>query len=115
MVVYKCKRIHDEGDCIQVPQCLCEENIFSVNKELRKFLPRIMEITLEHEYHGWNYLNVTYIDENDRKRSVHITEGSYVIKRSDTDWSVYPEQTFKKMYTLEGTVNSGPLDNVITW
>jgi len=115
MVVYKCKRIPDEGECIQLPQCFCEDNIFTINQDLRRFLPRITEITLEHEYHGWNFLDVSYLNEFDLKRKVHINEGSFIIKRSDTDWSVYPEQTFKKMYSLEGTANEGPLDNVITW
>lgn len=115
MVVYKCKRIPDEGECIQLPQHFCEDNFFTINQDLRIFLPRVAEVNLEHEYHGWNFLDVAYINEDGDRRRVHINEGSFIIKRSDVDWSVYPEQTFKKMYNLEGTANEGPLNNVITW
>ena len=41
-------------------------------------------------------------------------ENSYIIKRSDTDWSIYPEQTFEKMYNLV-KANGGPLNNIVTW
>lgn len=115
MVVYKCKRIPDEGECIHIPPQLNEENSFSISTDIRRFLPQVISLELEHEYHGWNYFNVYYINEEGDKRRVHIGEGSYIIKRSDTDWSVYPEQMFEKMYNLEGTANGGPLDNVISW
>lgn len=82
---------------------------------MRRFLPRITEITLEHKYHGWNFLDVSYLNELNLKRKVHINEGSFIIKKSDVDLSVYPENTFKKMYNLIGPANEGPLDNVITW
>lgn len=114
MVVYKCKRIPDEGECIHIPQ-LNEENSFNISAEIRRFLPQVASIDYEHDYHGWNYFNASYINEDGDRRRVHIGEGSYIIKRSNTDWSVYPEQTFEKMYNLEGTANEGILDNVITW
>ena len=105
MVVYKCKRIPDEGECIHIPQ-LNEENSFNISAEIRKFLPQVASIDYEHDYHGWNYFNASYInDDGGDRRRVHIGEGSYIIKRSDNDWSVYPEQTFEKMYNLD----------VITW
>ena len=115
MVVYRCRRLPDEGECIHIPQHLTEENKFKISADIHKFLPQIESLDLEHDYHGWNYFNAYYINEEGDRRRVHISEGSYIIKRSNTDWSVYPEQMFEKMYNLEGTADSGPLDNVITW
>lgn len=51
MVVYKCKRIPDEGECIHIPQ-LNEENSFNISAEIRKFLPQVASIDYEHDYHG---------------------------------------------------------------
>ena len=41
----------------------------------------------------------------------HIEKGSYIVKKSDTDWSVYSEQMFEKMYNLKGTVDNTTTDS----
>ena len=115
MVVFHCKRLPDEGDCIQLPQDLNPEHNPNLNAELCRFMPEINSIEYSRDYHGWDYLEVRYKSEEGAQKHIHVMAGSFIIKRSNKDWSVYPEQTFKKMYTLEGVVNGGPLDGVITW
>ena len=55
--------------------------------------------------------DVVFINKYGCKLISHIEKGSYIVKKSDTDWSVYSEQMFEKMYNLKGTTDNTATDS----
>ena len=107
MVVEICKRIPYECECIHIPQHITEENSSTIRKDIRRLLPQVISLEFCYDYS----FDVVFIDKCGLKQIAHIEKGSYIVKKSDTDWSVYSEQMFKKMYSLEGTADSTTTDS----
>lgn len=105
MVVEKCKRIPYECECIHIPQHITEENSSTIRADIRRFLPQVVSLEFCYDYS----FDVVFINKYGCKLISHIEKGSYIVKKSDTDWSVYSEQMFEKMYNLKGTT-----DNIAT-
>ena len=98
MVINKCKRIPYECECIHIPQNINEENSSTIRADIRRFLPQVVSLEFGYDYS----FDVVFIDHGCAQIS-HIEKGSYIVKKSDTDWSVYSERMFESMYNLEGT------------
>jgi hypothetical protein len=99
MVSGHCERLPDEGDFIQIPSNLRSHP--EVIRELYDFIPNLTAINITEDYHGWTGLDLEYTNE-DGTRKAYAIENSYIIKRSSNDWTIYPEDTFKKMYKISG-------------
>lgn len=106
MVVETCKRIPYECECIHIPQHITEENSSTIRSDVRRFLPQVISLEFGYDYS----FDILFINEHEYKLS-HIEKGSYIVKKSDTDWSVYSEQMFKKMYNLKGTTDNTTTDS----
>ena len=107
MVVEICKRIPYECECIHIPQHITEENSSSIRTDIRRFLPQVISLEFCYDYS----FDVVFIDKCGFKQIAHIEKGSYIVKKSDTDWSVYSEQMFEKMYNLKGTTDNTATDS----
>ena len=107
MVVEKCKRIPYECECIHIPQHITEENSSTIRSDVRRFLPQVISLEFGYDYS----FDVVFIDKCGCKLISHIEKGSYIVKKSDTDWFVYSEQMFEKMYNLKGTTDNTTTDS----
>ena len=107
MVVEKCKRIPYECECIHIPQYITEENCSTVRADIRRFLPQAVSLRFGSDYS----FDVVLAEKYGCPQIVHIEKGSYIVKKSDTDWSVYSEQMFEKMYNLKGTTDNTNTDS----
>ena len=107
MVVEICKRIPYECECIHIPQHITEENSSTIRPDIHRFLPQVISLEFCYDYS----FDVVFIDKCGFKQIAHIEKGSYIVKKSDTDWSVYSEQMFEKMYNLKGTTDNTTTDS----
>ena len=107
MVVEKCKRIPYECECIHIPQHITEENSSTIRADIHRFLPQVVSLEFCYNYS----FDVVFINKYGYKLISHIEKGSYIVKKSDTDWSVYSEQMFEKMYNLKGTTDNMTADS----
>lgn len=107
MVVEICKRIPYECECIHIPQHITEENSSTIKSDIRRFLPQVISLEFCYDYS----FDIVFIDKCGFKQTAHIEKGSYIFKKSDTDWSVYSEQMFEKMYNLKGTTDNTTTDS----
>lgn len=70
-------------------------------------MPQVVSLEFCYDYS----FDVVFINKYGCKLISHIEKGSYIVKKSDTDWSVYSEQMFEKMYNLKGTTDNTTTDS----
>lgn len=107
MVVEICKRIPYECECIHIPQHITEENSSTIRADIHRFLPQVVSLKFDYNYS----FDVVCTNNHGYEQIAHIEKGSYIVKKSDTDWSVYSEQMFEKMYNLKGTTDNTTTDS----